>query len=135
MHSTRDINSCKSAPPAEGGRRLAAVEPSAAGASADVLELLARELAPRVARLLDAGYRGGELVDVAAVVPAPRRTVMRACRTGAVVGAVRLGRHWLAPRASVEAWLRSMGPRPLANKNDGGDELEPLRRSLARGRR
>jgi hypothetical protein len=57
---------------------------------------------------------------------------MRACRSGAIVGAVRVGRRWLAPRASVQAWLRSMGPRSLTTPKDGGDDLEPLRAALAR---
>lgn len=73
-----------------------------------------------------------ELVDVVATVPAPRRAVMRACRNGEIAGAASVGRRWIATRAAVDAWLRAKGPRVAVAPQDGVDELDELRRSLAR---
>jgi hypothetical protein len=109
--------------------RLAA--PSNADASSVALRALAEALAPHLRELLDGARVEGELVDVAAVVPLPRRTVYRACRRGDVVGASRVGRRWLASRGAVEAWLRACGPRALATPADDDEDLESVRRSLA----
>jgi len=114
-------------------RRLALAERGPADAGAEALRVLAVALVPYMREFLAAENRGGELVDVLATVPAPRRTVTRACRTGAIAGAAKVGRRWLAARKDIDVWLRSIGPRPLTKPNDGEDELEPLRRFLARG--
>jgi hypothetical protein len=118
-------------------KRLSLAAASAEDPGAEALEALARALAPRVAELLKEQAQGEALVDVVATVPGPKRTVMRACRSGAISGSVCVGRRWLAPRSSVEHWLRSLGPRAVQTPaDDDGDELEALRAQLARpGRR
>jgi len=116
-------------------RRLALVGdalPADAGAAA--LDALADALLPRLRARLAAEAHAGELVDVVATIPAPKRALQRACRTGAIVGATRVGRRWLAPRASVDAWLRAIGPRPVAKAGDEGDALQRMRARLARPR-
>ena len=110
--------------------RLALALRPAPDAGAAALDALARVLAPRVAELLGAQREGAGLVDVCATVPGPKRRVMRACRTGG------RARRWLASRSSIEAWLRSCGPRAVpAPTDDGGDGLEALRARLARPER
>lgn len=100
---------------------------------------------PRVLRLAEAlaallqpagSDDSDELVDVLAHVPGPRRATMRACRDGAIVGASRVGRRWLARRAAVDAWLRTLGPR-LVPAADDDDEaaLGELAARIARGGR
>lgn len=79
-------------------------------------------------RELDADERvGDEFVDVLRFVPAPRRTMMAACRAGKIEGALKVGRRWVAPRAALERWLQERGPRQV---EVGDDELEALRRRL-----
>jgi hypothetical protein len=95
------------------------------------MHALAIALLPHLRQLLAAERDGVDLVDVCATVPGPKRTVMAACRRGDVTGAVRVGRRWLAPRAGVEAWLRSRGPRLVNAPGNDDDELESVRRSLA----
>lgn len=118
-------------------RSLALVE-AAPAPSADVeaLRALARALAPYMRQELRLEERDGEqIVDVAAVVPLPRRAVCTACRRGEIAGATKRGRRWLATRAAVDAWLRAGGPRlvsPTAEDADQDDELEDLRQELAR---
>jgi hypothetical protein len=96
------------------------------------LDALARALAPRVAELLASARTGAQLVDVVASVPAPKRSVMAACRAGKIEGARRVGRRWLASRASIDAWVRSCGARPVApaDADDGGDGLAATRAAL-----
>jgi hypothetical protein len=72
-----------------------------------------------------------DLVDVVQAVPAPKRVLMRACRTGEIIGACRVGRRWLASRAAVESWLRAHGPRLVAAPSKDADELDYLRSALA----
>jgi hypothetical protein len=110
------------------------VERPAADSGAEVLRCV-RELVMLAVPELRGLERGAcDLVDVAAAVPASRRVLFRACRDGAIVGASRVGRRWLAPRSSIDEWLRSRGPRlvPAAPADDDDDELEALRQSLAR---
>lgn len=88
---------------------------------------------------------GEGLVDVAAAVDgtrddgasrARRRTVHRAARGGEIAGACRVGRSWLAPAASVAAWVAAKVPtRSSASAADDADdqdddELGPLRDAL-----
>lgn len=91
-------------------------------------------LAEALAALLVPPPSADELVDVLAYVPGPRRPTMRACRDGAIEGASRVGRRWLARRTAVDAWLRTLGPRLVSepSADDDGDELEDLRRSISR---
>jgi excisionase family DNA binding protein len=114
-------------------RRLALADRHAVDAANAALDALADALLPRLLSRLATERRDAEHVDVAAVVPLPRRTVYRACRAGRIEGARRVGRRWLATRAAVDAWIRACGPRAVPSPDD--DELEPLRRALARGRR
>lgn len=111
---------------------LAIVERRAGDAGEGALRALAAALVPYLRELLRAERCDEELVDVAAVVPLPRRAIMRACRAGRIPGAVRVARRWLASRGAVAAWLREVGPRPVRAQ---ADDLEDLRRSLARGGR
>jgi Helix-turn-helix domain len=116
-------------------RRLAQVSRVPADSGAEVVvNLIVSILAPRVAELLGQQARSDALVDLALVVPGSRRSLYRACRAGEIAGAARVGRRWLAPRASLDAWLRARGPRLVPAHDDADDELEPLRRSLGRGR-
>jgi len=98
------------------------------GAEADALRALAVALAPYLRELFGGD---GNVVEVAALVPLPRRVVYAACRRGDVAGAVRVSRRWLATKASVHAWLWSRGPR-VVPAPDSHDTLETLRASLAR---
>ena len=98
-----------------------------------LVDLLAQLLAPRIMELLAHRAAASELVDVLSTVPGPRRSIMSACRRGAIVGAVRVGRRWLAPRASLDRWLQDLGPRTVAPVVDDEDELEPQRTRLDRG--
>lgn len=110
--------------------RLALVEAPIASADADAMRGLARALVPYLKELLEQ-RQGAELVDVVREVPASKRAVMRACREGRIVGAVRVARRWLAPKSSVMAWLGQLGPRLVAPA-DEDDDLGPLRAELAR---
>ena len=92
------------------------------------LRTLARVLRPYLRALEEEERHGAQLVDVLKFVPAPKRTVMAACRTGKIDGATKVGRRWLAPRAAVERWLRQRGPRVVPDKPD---RLEALRRRLS----
>lgn len=106
-------------------------------AGAEAVRALALALLPHLREFLAAERSGEDLVEVAAVVPLPRRLVLAACRRGEVPAARKRGRRWLATRAAVDAWLRAKGPQGVAAPVDENeDDLEPLRRSLARsGRR
>jgi hypothetical protein len=115
--------------------RLALAPRPQPDAGAEAVRALARALLPHLRELLASEHRGEDLVEVAAVVPLPRRLVLAACRRGDVPAAVKRGRRWLANRAAIDTWLRAKGPRALPAPEDE-DDLEPLRRSLARsGRR
>ena len=98
---------------------------------ADALRALALALLPYLLGLLDAQHQGGELVDVVTFVPGPPRSVRRAARGGQIEGAVKVGRRWLAPRSSVEAWLRAAGPR-VVPAPASADDLDGLRMRLLR---
>ena len=115
--------------------RLALVKGAPADAGAAALRSMAVALLPYLRELLEGEHRSEDLVDVVASVPAPKRTVMRACRTGAIAGASRVGRRWLAPRASVDKYLQARGPKAVANVSDEDDGLEALRRRIAAGGR
>ena len=108
-------------------RAVSAAKPETADAA---LDALADALLPRLRARLIAETRDADLVDVLEAVPGPRRSIMRACREGRIAGAVRVGRRWLAPRAAVDAWLRSMAPQ-LVRVGAADDDLEDIRRSLA----
>jgi len=85
---------------------------------------------------LDETRSPGGLVDIAAAVPGPKRTLYAACRRGELPGAARVGRRWLAPRASIDSWLRGKGPRLVEAPKNDGDGLEHVRlRLMAGGRR
>ncbi len=75
----------------------------------------------------------GALVDVLRAVPASKRSILRACRLGEIAGAAKVGRRWLAPQSSIDAWLRARGPRVVKAAHDE-DDLEDLRRELSRTR-
>jgi excisionase family DNA binding protein len=111
-------------------RRSAHAPAPTTEAGADALRALAVGLVPYLRELLADEASAAKLVDVAAVVPLPRRTIYAACRRGDLV-AVKRGRRWLAARTAVDAWLRLGGPRlvPLGSEDD---DLEELRRSLLR---
>jgi hypothetical protein len=99
--------------------------------SSAAMRALAVTLVPYLQELLSTQRAGEALIDVCAAVPAPRRTVMGACRRGDVAGAVLVGRRWLAPQAGVDAWLRARGPRVVEQPRGDDDDLESVRRSLA----
>jgi hypothetical protein len=110
------------------GLSIAAGAPGEVGAAA--LDALADALLPRLCARLGSAALAAEVVDVLTAVPGPRRTIMAACRRGEISGAARIGRRWCAARGAIEVWIRAHGPR-LVQPDDGADELEPLRRSLA----
>jgi hypothetical protein len=98
----------------------------------DPLLALATALLPHLRALLVAERGEGDLVDVLNRVPGPRRTIMRAARTGKIRGAVRVGRRWLAPQSGIDDWLRLQGPRLVSSRDgDDVDDLEALRQRLA----
>ena len=103
----------------------------------EALGAMAVALAPYLIPLIVEALGGAPkaaLVDVAAAVPARKRTLYAACRRGEIAGASRVGRRWLAPRASLDAWLASRGPR-LVPALEEADELESVRQRLASGRK
>ena len=112
--------------------RLSVVPRSVADPAADALRGLAVALVPMLRELLDLERSGEGLVDVLDFTGSEkrgRRAALRACRQGRIEGAVKIGRRWRAPRASVESWLRSLGPRPVPPADDDeGDDLERWRR-------
>jgi hypothetical protein len=95
----------------------------------DAIRALAVALLPYLRELGALEQRDGELADVAGVVPLPRRVVYAACRSGAIAGASRVARRWLATRSAIDAWLRARGPRLVQAEHDD-DELEATRRRL-----
>jgi len=107
-----------------------------ADANIDAMRTLAVALAPFLLPLLrEELARGGaldELVDVVEHVPAPPRTLQAACRSGAIEGARKVGRRWIAPRVSVDAWMRAHGPRAAEKKGGARDDLDALRDRWAR---
>ena len=123
--------------------RLVSTSPACADPLAQLDELLAGLLPrmPRVRAILAASSTPIELVGLVGMLPGAtageRRAVMRAARTGAIVGAAKVGRTWRAPRASVEAWLHELGPRVVIATPEAADvdELEDLRESLTRAAR
>jgi hypothetical protein len=100
-------------------------------ADSSALRILALALLPYIEELLSVQRQNDGLVDVCGAVPGPRRTIMAACRRGDIVGAVRVGRRWLAPRAGIDTWLRARGPRNVPSPHGDEDDLESVRRSLA----
>ena len=99
----------------------------------DALRAFAVALAPYLREIAALERRGEELVDVVLAVPASKRALMRACRVGEIAGAVRVARRWLAPKVSLDDWLRELGPRSVpAPRHGTEDDLESLRASLAR---
>ncbi len=100
------------------------------------LDALARALAPRIApliaRLLGLAPREDHLVDVARAIPAPRKTLYRACREGGIQGAAVVGRRWLARQSAIDDYLRARGPRVVEDSDEDGDEFEELRARFAR---
>jgi hypothetical protein len=113
--------------------RLRVVERGLSEPGADALRALATALAPYLRDVLAlASAPTEELVDVVRFVPGPKRSVMRACRAGRIAGASLVGRRWVARRGAVEAWLRELGPRVLPTADNEDDELEDIRRRLAR---
>jgi hypothetical protein len=114
-------------------RRLALAARPGTDAGGDALRALAVALVPILQELLQVERTGAELVEVAAVVPLPRRAVCRACREGRVEGARRVGRRWLAARSAVDEWVRSCGPRVVPPADDrADDEVEAMLASLVR---
>jgi len=109
--------------------RLAPASPADAGAVA--LDALAAALLPRLRALLAVDAQGAELVDVVRIVPSSRRSLMVACRSGEIPGAVKVARRWCAPRASVDAFLMARGPRVVPKTQADDDDLEETRRLLA----
>ncbi len=104
----------------------------------EALRAMATALAPLLVPLILEALRGATsapLVDIAAAVPASRRSLYRAARAGEIAGAVRVARRWCAPRESLDAWLRARGPRLVEAPEDERDELERVRARLAAGNR
>lgn len=119
--------------------KLRAVPPIVLDANAEVMRALALALAPYLLPILREelvrGAGGDALVDVLEHVHAPKRTVMRACRTGAIDGATKIGRRWLAPKVSVDAWAQKLGPRVVKSDGAGDGAFDDLRERIARGAR
>ena len=102
--------------------------------AADALRSLARALVPYLREIFAAEHGDDDVVDVASMVPLPKRQVFAACRRGVINGAMRKGRRWFARRADVLTWLRARGPTVVSapGADDAEDDLEETRRSLLR---
>jgi hypothetical protein len=72
----------------------------------------------------------GDLV-AHADIPVPRRVSCAAAATGAVAGARKVGRRWLARRAAWDAWLDREAAQS-ANVSAEPDVLEQARRATRR---
>jgi hypothetical protein len=117
--------------------RLATVGP-AAEVGDGALRALALALRPILDELGALERRDEVLLDVASVLPAKdRRHAYKACRTGALANASKLGRRWLARRSEIDTWLRTLGPRLVvpASTEDEDKVDRAIRRLAAPGRR
>jgi hypothetical protein len=114
-------------------RALKLVTP-AADVGAEYFRTLARILKPYLDELDAEKNHAAEFVVVTKAIPLPRRFLHAKCREGKLRGAVKQGRTWLCPRASVAEFMVAHGPVAVPSTTDG-DELEGLRRRLARGGR
>lgn len=112
-------------------KRPAFAHVPAEDAAPAALRALATALMPYLRELLVEAASGEQLVvDVAKVVPLPKRAIHRACRLGEL-SAVKRGRRWLATRSAVDAWLR-LGTPSLVTTSPEEDDSEEVRRSLMR---
>jgi hypothetical protein len=67
----------------------------------------------------------------------PITTWRRACRCGEIAGARKIGRRYLAPAASVKAWIasRAAPKAPASPVSEPANEVDDiLNRALSRGR-
>jgi hypothetical protein len=114
---------------------------------ADVLNVLARALAPYLVETLRDQEAAAGWVDVAAALPTCKRALWRACRRGELP-ARRLKRRWLARRSDLDTWIESHptgtapGPRfvvrepappkekPLSAAQQHEKEMDALRKQL-----
>jgi hypothetical protein len=90
------------------------------------------EFRPLVLALLrEQSLETDPLVDVVKVVPRSRRSVLRACRAGAIAGVTKTGRTWVARRSDVDAWLAAQR-RPTLQSAAARDvdELDDLRAAM-----
>ncbi len=78
--------------------------------------------------------RGPDLIDVLSSIPGSRRSLLSACRSGEISGAVKIARRWLASRTAIDAYLRARGPRLVERDDADEDDLEGVRRALSAGR-
>jgi hypothetical protein len=67
----------------------------------------------------DAPAEQDPIVDVVEHARAvPRRSVLSACRAGAIDGASKKGKHWLARKSEVDRWLQTSTRIEAANDGD-----------------
>ena len=117
-------------------RKLGPAPSVETGCAAEAIRALAAALLPQLREFIATDRLAHELVDIATYVPGSKRVIMRAAREGRIANAARIGRRWIAPRASIEDWLRAQGPRVVERTNSNNDDLDGLRIRLARqGRR
>jgi hypothetical protein len=104
---------------------------AAPNAGSDALRVLAVALLPYLLELIAIDRRDDELCDVLQTIPGPpRRSILRDCRSGAIANASCIGRRWIAPRASIAAYLRDRAPRVVPRA--AADDLEAVRERLLR---
>lgn len=94
----------------------------------DVALAAARQALSAVVALLDAidtesPGDPGEWVDPVVGSALPKRLIFDACRSGAIAGAVKIGRKWRVRRRDLDAWFESQrcsDPKPA---NDGASRV------------
>lgn len=72
-----------------------------------------------------------ELVDVTKALPMPKRSALALARSGAIRGAVKVGRVWMATRAALAAYLASRAPTMAPEAEAEAEPWTPAR-ALAR---
>jgi len=96
------------------------------------IEAFIRETARAVAREEIAGALAGAAIDpfvlVVDVLPGDRRHANRVCRSGAIAGAKKDGRNWVARLSAVEAYLSALPvPEPKMAR-----DVDPVAAKVAR---
>jgi hypothetical protein len=107
-----------------------------AASSAPDLERALGELVAKAvdARLRELGIAPGmvdPVVPVVGALPVKRTKATEICRSGAIEGAKRIGRVWVARRSAIDAYVASL-PAPTAENDDEDEEHDEVDDELAK---